>query len=176
MGRGKVMYGLEPFAMEDVARSEKGETPGNSRNRGKQPGIYKHFPEAMHHGVGNHEKPWFKSTQTFEESRRKMDKSWMNQLRTSSAYLKGLEEFLDFALANASVDGEIICPCNVRDVVCLKSIINPSKTVAKESIQSIDPSTQVGGEELGPNWCEISIQLDLGLFIPITAGFGEQFG
>ncbi|KAK2996167.1 hypothetical protein RJ639_029521 [Escallonia herrerae] len=42
-----------------------------------------------------------------------MDKSWMNQRRTSSAYFEGVEEFLDFAFANASVDGEIICPCNV---------------------------------------------------------------
>ncbi|KAK3039560.1 hypothetical protein RJ639_027704 [Escallonia herrerae] len=37
----------------------------------------------------------------------------MNQRRTSSAYFEGVEEFLDFAFANASVDGEIICPCNV---------------------------------------------------------------
>ncbi|KAK3004202.1 hypothetical protein RJ639_018608 [Escallonia herrerae] len=37
----------------------------------------------------------------------------MKQRRTSSAYLKGLEEFLDFGFANASADGEIICPCNV---------------------------------------------------------------
>ncbi|KAK3039045.1 hypothetical protein RJ639_027530 [Escallonia herrerae] len=47
---------------------------------------------------------------------------------------------------------------DVRDVVCLKSIMNPSEIVAKGVIQSIDPSTQVGGEELGPNWCEVSIQ------------------
>ncbi|KAK2967718.1 hypothetical protein RJ640_028449 [Escallonia rubra] len=50
-------------------------------------------------------------------------------------------------------------PFRVRDVVCLKSIMNPSETVAKGIIQSIDPSTEVGGEELGPNWCEVSIQV-----------------
>ncbi|KAK3033722.1 hypothetical protein RJ639_034497 [Escallonia herrerae] len=50
-------------------------------------------------------------------------------------------------------------PFRVRDVVCLKSIMNPSETVAKGIIQSIDPSTEVGGEELGPNWCKVSIQV-----------------
>ncbi|KAK3017168.1 hypothetical protein RJ639_006628 [Escallonia herrerae] len=50
-------------------------------------------------------------------------------------------------------------PFRVRDAVCLKSIMNPSETVAKGIIQSIDPSTEVGGEELGPNWCEVSIQV-----------------
>ncbi|KAK2997497.1 hypothetical protein RJ639_024962 [Escallonia herrerae] len=48
---------------------------------------------------------------------------------------------------------------SVRDVVCLKSIMNPLETVAKGIIQSIDPSTEVGGEELGLNWCEVSIQV-----------------
>ncbi|KAK2987690.1 hypothetical protein RJ640_015032 [Escallonia rubra] len=37
----------------------------------------------------------------------------------------------------------------VRDVVCLKSIMNPSETVAKGIIQSIDPSKEVGGKSLG---------------------------
>ncbi|KAK3001876.1 hypothetical protein RJ639_020582 [Escallonia herrerae] len=40
-------------------------------------------------------------------------------------------------------------PFRVRDVVCLKSIMNPSETVAKGIIQSIDPSTEVGGKSLG---------------------------
>ncbi|KAK3031763.1 hypothetical protein RJ639_036643 [Escallonia herrerae] len=196
-----------------------------------------------------------------------MDKSWMNQRRTSSAYFEGVEEFLDFAFANASVDGEIICPCNVcgnsiwvsrigarghlicngfikgytkwvahgevkssaaplsRAHVALDVIddmrgllhdrfhmssdevregatdvamegpngeaekfykllqdsqemlykdckkfsrlsflvrllhIKSLENVAKGIIQSIDPSTEVGGEELGPNWCEVSIQV-----------------
>ncbi|KAK3014652.1 hypothetical protein RJ639_008720 [Escallonia herrerae] len=48
---------------------------------------------------------------------------------------------------------------DVRDV-CLKSIMSPSETVAKGIIQSVDPSTQVGGgEELGPNWCKVSVQV-----------------
>ncbi|KAK3016392.1 hypothetical protein RJ639_007370 [Escallonia herrerae] len=57
------------------------------------------------------------------------------------------------------------CQCSqgfvlhVRDVVCLESIMNPSETIAKGIIQSTDPSIQVGGEELGPNWCEVSIQV-----------------
>ncbi|KAK2976390.1 hypothetical protein RJ640_008100 [Escallonia rubra] len=54
---------------------------------------------------------------------------------------------------------QLLRPFRVRDVVCLKSLMNPSETVAKGIIQSIDPSTQVGGEELGPNWCEVSIQV-----------------
>ncbi|KAK3013689.1 hypothetical protein RJ639_008675 [Escallonia herrerae] len=54
---------------------------------------------------------------------------------------------------------QLLCPFRVQDVVCLKSIMNPSETVAKGIIQSIDPSTQVGGEELGSNLCEVSIQV-----------------
>ncbi|KAK3010037.1 hypothetical protein RJ639_011000 [Escallonia herrerae] len=54
---------------------------------------------------------------------------------------------------------QLLRPFWVRDVVCLKSIMNPSETIAKGIIQSIDPSTQVGGEELGQNWCEVSIQV-----------------
>ncbi|KAK3007597.1 hypothetical protein RJ639_014607, partial [Escallonia herrerae] len=38
---------------------------------------------------------------------------------------------------------------HVRDVVCLKNIMNPSETVAKGIIQSPDPSIQVGGKNLG---------------------------
>ncbi|KAK2971662.1 hypothetical protein RJ640_025057 [Escallonia rubra] len=40
-------------------------------------------------------------------------------------------------------------PFRVRDVVCLKSIMNPSEIVTNGIIQSIDPSTQVGGKNLG---------------------------
>ncbi|KAK3012093.1 hypothetical protein RJ639_012726 [Escallonia herrerae] len=42
-----------------------------------------------------------------------MDKSWMNQCRTSSAYFKEVEEFLDFVFANASIDGEINFHCDM---------------------------------------------------------------
>ncbi|KAK3024870.1 hypothetical protein RJ639_044482 [Escallonia herrerae] len=42
-----------------------------------------------------------------------MDKSWMNQRRTNSAYVKGLEKFLDFASANVSIYGEISCFYNI---------------------------------------------------------------
>ena len=40
-----------------------------------------------------------------------MDKSWINLPRNTIQYVKGLEEFLDFAIANRSVEGRIKCPC-----------------------------------------------------------------
>ncbi|KAK3034929.1 hypothetical protein RJ639_032329 [Escallonia herrerae] len=43
----------------------------------------------------------------------------------------------------------ISLPFQVRDVVCLESIMNPSETIARGIIQSTDPSIQVGGKNLG---------------------------
>lgn len=40
-----------------------------------------------------------------------MDKSWITKPRDSQQYLEGLDRFLDFALANESIQGRIICPC-----------------------------------------------------------------
>ena len=40
-----------------------------------------------------------------------MDKSWINLPRNTIQYVKGLEEFLDFAIANRSVEGRIKFPC-----------------------------------------------------------------
>ncbi|KAK3007191.1 hypothetical protein RJ639_015487 [Escallonia herrerae] len=54
---------------------------------------------------------------------------------------------------------QLLRPFRVRDVLWLKSIMNPSETVAKGIIHSIYPSTQVRGEELWPNWCEVSIEV-----------------
>ena len=46
------------------------------------------------------------------------------------------------------------------DVVLL-SITNPSEKVALGKVCSLDPSTEVGDEELGPNWCEVTIQVPI---------------
>ncbi|XP_012855059.1 PREDICTED: uncharacterized protein LOC105974493 isoform X2 [Erythranthe guttata] len=43
--------------------------------------------------------------------------------------------------------------------VCLKSISEPSKTVAIGNIQSLDSSKKVGEVRLGPRWCEVHINV-----------------
>ncbi|KAG5539964.1 hypothetical protein RHGRI_020261 [Rhododendron griersonianum] len=43
----------------------------------------------------------------------------------------------------------------VGDCVYFKSVANPIEVVGKWQIASMDPSTEVGGVELGVNWCEI---------------------
>ena len=40
-----------------------------------------------------------------------MDKSWITLPRSSPRYLVGLNQFLDFAFARASVREQIACPC-----------------------------------------------------------------
>ncbi|XP_052210244.1 uncharacterized protein LOC127813348 [Diospyros lotus] len=50
-------------------------------------------------------------------------------------------------------------PIQVQNRVCLKSINDPTQIVAKEIVRSIDPSTEVGGSRLRPNWCEVHIQV-----------------
>ena len=40
-----------------------------------------------------------------------MDKSWIRLPRNQPQYIQGLEQFLDFAIANKSVEGRIKCPC-----------------------------------------------------------------
>ncbi|KAK8559250.1 hypothetical protein V6N12_042531 [Hibiscus sabdariffa] len=40
-----------------------------------------------------------------------MDKSWMEFSRVSDAYRRGVENFLNFAFANASQENMILCPC-----------------------------------------------------------------
>ncbi|KAG5561254.1 hypothetical protein RHGRI_004325 [Rhododendron griersonianum] len=49
----------------------------------------------------------------------------------------------------------------VGDYVNFKSIANPTDVVGKGRIASMDPSTEVGGEELGANWCEIHVQVQI---------------
>jgi TNP1/EN/SPM transposase len=39
----------------------------------------------------------------------------------------------------------------------LKSLIDPTKNVAKGVIRSIHPNKEVGGKRLGPYWCEVQI-------------------
>ncbi|XP_059663674.1 uncharacterized protein LOC132309374 [Cornus florida] len=40
-----------------------------------------------------------------------MDRSWITQSRLSSAYLRGVEEFLDISFERVGKDGSIYCPC-----------------------------------------------------------------
>ena len=40
-----------------------------------------------------------------------LDKSWIDLPRNTQQYMDGLNKFLDFAFANKSVEGKIICPC-----------------------------------------------------------------
>jgi len=40
-----------------------------------------------------------------------LDKSWIDLPRNTQQYMDGLNKFLDFAFANKSVKGKIICPC-----------------------------------------------------------------
>nr|XP_027096133.1 uncharacterized protein LOC113716030 [Coffea arabica] len=48
---------------------------------------------------------------------------------------------------------------NVGNMVSLKSLFDPTKFVAKGYLRSLNPLDEVGGQALGPNWCEIQIQV-----------------
>ncbi|XP_073285449.1 uncharacterized protein [Primulina huaijiensis] len=41
--------------------------------------------------------------------------------------------------------------------VSIKSLFDSTKIVAKGVVRSMDPNTEVGGQTLGPNWCEIQV-------------------
>ena len=41
------------------------------------------------------------------------DRSWLGLPRNSAAFLKGLDDFLNFAYANKRPDSVIYCPCKV---------------------------------------------------------------
>nr|XP_027124175.1 uncharacterized protein LOC113740858 [Coffea arabica] len=47
----------------------------------------------------------------------------------------------------------------VGNMVSLKSLFDPTKIVAKGYLRSLNPLDEVGGQALGPNWCEIQIQV-----------------
>lgn len=49
----------------------------------------------------------------------------------------------------------------VGDFAYFKSIVNPTEIVGKGRITSLDSSKELGGEELGANWCEIDVQLPI---------------
>ncbi|KVI06969.1 Transposase, Tnp1/En/Spm-like protein [Cynara cardunculus var. scolymus] len=73
-------------------------------------------------------------------------------------------------------------PLKVGDVVHLKSIINSTEIVARGRVKSLDPDELVGGEEIGPNWCEVHVLVAIrrrerlvrpyGLFITIEDAIG----
>ncbi|XP_027166033.1 uncharacterized protein LOC113769151 [Coffea eugenioides] len=50
-------------------------------------------------------------------------------------------------------------PIRVGNMVSLKSLFDPTKIVAKGYLRSLNPLDEVGGQALGPNWCEIQIQV-----------------
>lgn len=45
----------------------------------------------------------------------------------------------------------------MRESVYFKSVVNPIEVVGKGRIASMDPSSILGGVELGANWCEIHV-------------------
>ncbi|KAJ0652868.1 putative transposase, Tnp1/En/Spm [Helianthus annuus] len=49
----------------------------------------------------------------------------------------------------------------VGDKVFLKSILNSTETVARGRVQSLDPNDLVGGTEIGPEWCEVNVQVPI---------------
>ena len=49
----------------------------------------------------------------------------------------------------------------MRDIVVLKNIIRSIKTVAIGVLKSTDPSKEVEGEELGPDYWEIHVQVPI---------------
>ncbi|CAL5349576.1 unnamed protein product [Camellia sinensis] len=48
---------------------------------------------------------------------------------------------------------------SVRDIVVLKSIIRPTETVTIGVLENTDPSTEVEGKELGPDYWEVHVQV-----------------
>ena len=66
--------------------------------------------------------------------------------------------------------------------IYIKSIFNSTEIVANVRIKSLDPNEIVGGEELGPNWCEVNVQVPIkndehlvrryGLFVTINDAIG----
>ncbi|XP_024966030.1 uncharacterized protein LOC112506246 [Cynara cardunculus var. scolymus] len=70
----------------------------------------------------------------------------------------------------------------VGDVVHLKSIINSMEIMARGRVKSLDPDELAGGEEIGPNWCEVHVLVAIrrrehlvrpyGLFITIEDAIG----
>ncbi|KAJ0450388.1 putative transposase, Tnp1/En/Spm [Helianthus annuus] len=49
----------------------------------------------------------------------------------------------------------------VGDEVFLKSILNSTEIVARGRVQSLDPNDVVGGTKIGPEWCEVNVQLPI---------------
>ncbi|KAJ0599736.1 putative transposase, Ptta/En/Spm, plant, transposase, Tnp1/En/Spm [Helianthus annuus] len=49
----------------------------------------------------------------------------------------------------------------VGDEVFLKSILNSTEIVARGRVQSLDPNDLVGGTEIGPEWCEVNVQVPI---------------
>ncbi|GKB44701.1 eukaryotic translation initiation factor 5B-like protein [Tanacetum coccineum] len=86
---------------------------------------------------------------------------------------------------NASLGTNVVNepqPLRVGAEVYIKSIFNSTEIVAKGRIKSLDPNEIVGGEELGPNWCEVNVQVPIkrdehlvrryGLFVTIYDAIG----
>ncbi|KAI3678092.1 hypothetical protein L6452_37373 [Arctium lappa] len=73
-------------------------------------------------------------------------------------------------------------PLKVGDVVHLTSIINSMEIVARGRVRSLDPDELVGGEEIGPNWCQVHVLVAIkkqerlvrpyGLFITVEDAIG----
>ncbi|KAM3287466.1 putative protein isoform X4 [Capsicum chacoense] len=59
-----------------------------------------------------------------------MDKSWMRCTDTSSdVYIKGVDNFLQFAFKHSEVDGEILFPCTLCN-----NVLNGSRADVREHL------------------------------------------
>ncbi|XP_071928161.1 uncharacterized protein [Coffea arabica] len=58
-----------------------------------------------------------------------------------------------------STSSSSLRPLKEGDWISLFSLDEPTKVVAIGRLQSLDPSTIVGGQPLGSNWCEVLVQV-----------------
>ncbi|KAH6799468.1 hypothetical protein C2S51_035952 [Perilla frutescens var. frutescens] len=65
----------------------------------------------------------------------------------------------DDAPGHVQMLGQGICPSDDGMNVLLKRLFNPMKIVAKGYVHNTNPSTVVGGQMLGLNWCEVNVQV-----------------
>ncbi|KAF5789333.1 putative transposase, Tnp1/En/Spm [Helianthus annuus] len=60
----------------------------------------------------------------------------------------------------------------VGDEVFLKSILNSTEIVARGRVQSLDPNDLVGGTEIGPEWCEVNVQVPIKKYENLVRPYG----
>ncbi|GJV43953.1 putative transposase, Tnp1/En/Spm-like protein [Tanacetum coccineum] len=114
-----------------------------------------------------------------------MYKSRCDQLSSELVELKARDSQRQGSSENASFSTNVVNepqPLRVGAEVYIKSIFNASEIVAKGRIKSLDPNEIVGGEEIGPNWRVVNVQVPIkrgehlvrryGLFVTIDDAIG----